>query len=136
MKQLQIACVPANWDKSTITATGLTRNGRAALPKTTAAADLPQPWFSVWRGIVAALESLDPNGWAATFILAEKHYAAQESQEEGEEPSEPTPYIHLTIHRRWDDNTTAEPLPLDIQEAAAVQLFDWLIADDAPASIG
>lgn len=130
MKQLQIACVPANWDKSTITATGLTRNGRAALPKTTAAADLPQPWFSVWRGIVAALESLDPNGWAATFILAEKHYAAQESQEEGEEPSEPTPSIHLTIHRRWDDQTTAEPLPLDIPEIEAVQLFDWLTEDE------
>lgn len=130
MKQLQIACVPANWDKSTITATGLTRNGRAALPRTTTAADLPEPWFSVWRGIVAALESLDPNGWAATFILAEKQYAAPD------EETEPTPSIHLTIHRRWDDKTTAEPLPLDIQEAAAVQLFDWLTADDAPASIG
>lgn len=134
MKQLQIACVPANWDKSTITATGLTRNGRAALPRTTTAADLPEPWFSVWRGIVAALESLDPNGWAASFILAEKQYAAQESQEEGEEPSEPTPYIHLTIHRRWDDMTTAEPLPLDIPEEAAVQLFDWLTEDETPAS--
>lgn len=130
MKQLQIACVPANWDKSTITATGLTRHGRAALPKTTTAAYLPEPWFSVWRGIVAALESLDPNGWAATFILAEKQYAAQESQEEGAEPSELTPSIHLTIHRRWDDQTTAEPLPLDIPETEAVQLFDWLTEDE------
>lgn len=124
MKQLQIACVPANWDKSTITATGLTRNGRAALPKTTTAADLPEPWFSVWRGIVAALESLDPNGWAATFILAEKQYAVPD------EEAEPVPYIHLTIHRRWDDQTTAEPLPLDIKETEAVQLFDWLTADE------
>ncbi|MDO5450162.1 MAG: hypothetical protein Q4F30_04635, partial [Akkermansia sp.] len=70
------------------------------------------------------LESLDPNGWAATFILAEKRYAAQE---EGQ--GEPAPCIHLTIHRRWDDQTTAEPLPLDIQEIEAVQLFDWLTAD-------
>lgn len=124
MKQLQIACVPANWDKSTITATGLTRNGRAALPKTTTAADLPEPWFSVWRGIVAALESLDPNGWAATFILAEKQFTAPD------EETEPTPCIHLTIHRRWDDMTTAEPLPLDIPEEAAVQLFDWLTEDE------
>lgn len=124
MKQLQIACVPANWDKSTITATGLTRNGRAALPKTTTAADLPEPWFSVWRGIVAALESLDPNGWAATFILAEKQFIAQEGEE-----TEPVPSIHLTIHRRWDDQTTAEPLPLDIPETEAVQLFDWLTED-------
>lgn len=123
MKQLQIACVPANWDKSTITATGLTRNGRAALPKTTTAADLPEPWFFVWRGIVAALESLDPNGWAATFILAEKQYTALD------EETEPVSYIHLTIHRRWDDNTTAEPLHLDIQEESAVQLFDWLTED-------
>lgn len=124
MKQLQIACVPANWDKSTITATGLTRNGRAALPRTTTAADLPEPWFSVWRGIVAALESLDPNGWAATFILAEKQCAAQD------EETEPTPSIHLTIHRRWDDQTTAEPLSLDIEETEAVQLFDWLTEDE------
>ena len=131
MKQLQIACVPANWDKSTITATGLTRNGRAALPKTTTAADLPEPWFSVWRGIVAALESLDPNGWAATFILAEKQFTAQEGEE-----TEPVPCIHLTIHRRWDDQTTAAPLPLDIQDPAAVQLFDWLTEDETPASNG
>lgn len=124
MKQLQIACVPANWDKSTITATGLTRNGRAALPKTTTAADLPEPWFSVWRGIVAALESLDPNGWAATFILAEKQYAVPD------EETEPVPYIHLTIHRRWDDQTTAEPLPLDIPVTEAVPLFDWLTEDE------
>lgn len=143
MKQLQIACVPANWDKSTITATGLTRNGRAALPRTTTAADLPEPWFSVWRGIVAALESLDPNGWAASFIIADKRYTyptppepvGEQVPEQPQWQDEPVPYIHLTIHRRWDDNTTAEPIELPVESQEAVALFDHLTEDNVPGII-
>lgn len=137
MKTIQIACTPENWDKSTITATGMTRNGRAALPKSTVAKDLPEPWLTIWHAIVSELEKLDPNGWAATFILVDKQVRT-EYPEPNEDEAEPEPtvveYIHLTINRRWDDNTTAEPVALDIEDENAVALFDWLTEDETPAS--
>lgn len=140
MKKIQIACTPDNWDNSTITALGMTRNGRAALPKSTVAKDLPEPWLTVWHEIVRELQKLDPNGWAATFILVDKQVRT-EYQELNESTTEPGPeptvveYIHLTINRRWDDNTTAEPVLLDIEDENAVALFDWLTRDEQPAAV-
>lgn len=139
-KQIQIACTPANWDNSTITALGITRNGRPALPKSTPAKDLPEPWLTIWHAIVQQLQKLDPNGWAATFILVDKQTRTEYPEpNEGGEESEPMPeptvveYIHLTINRRWDDNTTAEPVALDIEDENAVALFGWLTRDEQPA---
>lgn len=135
MKTIQIACVPANWDNSTITAVGMTRNGRAALPKSTVAKDLPEPWLTVWHTIVKELQKLDPNGWAASFIMVGKQARYEYPEPNGSEV-EPEPtvveYIHLTINRRWDDNTTAEPVALDIEDENVVALFDWLIRDEQP----
>lgn len=138
MKTIQIACTPANWDNSTITAVGMTRHGRSALPKSTAAKDLPEPWLTVWHTIVQELQKLDPHGWAATFILVDKQVRTEYPEpNEGEPEPGPEPttveYIHLTINRRWDDNTTAEPVSLDIEDAPAVELFDWLTRDEQPA---
>ena len=154
MKTIQIACVPANWDESTITAVGVTRNGRAALPKSTVAKDLPEPWLTVWHGIVQELQKLDPNGWAASFILVDKQVRHEYPEPNEGGPSTPDPasgsgyaeaaplrnsgepeptvveFIHLTINRRWDDATTAEPVELDIDDEHAVGLFDWLTADE------
>lgn len=137
MKTIQIACVPENWDNSTITAVGMTRNGRAALPKSTVAKDLQEPWLTIWHAIVNELQKLDPNGWAATFILVGKQVRYEYPEPNGSEAdTEPGPeptveeYIHLTITRRWDDNTTAEPVQLDIEDENAVALFDWLTADE------
>lgn len=141
MKALQIACTPENWDNSTITAVGITRNGRTALPKSTAAKDLPEPWLAVWHAIVKELQKLDPNGWAATFIQCTKYNVpvfaeasprqASANLEEAEAEPETRAGIHLLIHRRWDDATTAEPVELDIDDQYAVELFDWLTADEA-----
>lgn len=133
MKTIQIACVPGNWDDSTITAVGMTRNGRPALPKSTVAKDLPEPWLTIWHAIVQQLQQLDPNGWASTFILVDKQTRTDEQEPNGgETETEPTvvEYIHLTIHRRWDDNTTAEPVTLDIVDQNALALFDWLTRDE------
>lgn len=112
------------------------RNGRKALPKSTTATDLPEPWLTVWHAIVQELQKLDPNGWAATFILVDKQTRTEYPEpNEGEAEPEPTEveYINLTINRRWDDNTTAEPVDLDIEDENAVALFDWLTRDEQPA---
>ena len=114
MKTLQIACVPADWDASTITAVGLRRNGRQALPITTTASDLPEPWLSVWHGLVEPLRGVAPGEWAATFI------ECQLAEDENGEPA-----VELIIHRRWDDNTTAEPLAMQL-EGEAVSFFEYL----------
>lgn len=79
MKQVQIAIARkatssgTYWDDSIITAVGMQRNGRSACPKATVAKDLPEPWLSVWHAIITELSKLDTNGWAATFIMADKH---------------------------------------------------------------
>lgn len=110
MKTIQIACVPADWDASTITAVGLTRNGRQALPITRTARQLPEPWLTCWHGLVETLRGVAPGEWAATFILAAC---------DGES-------VGLTIHRRWDDATTAEPLELELDAPEAVAFFEYL----------
>lgn len=116
MKTIQIACVPAAWDASTITAVGLTRNGRRALPVTRTARELPEPWLTCWHGLVETLRGVAPGEWAATFILARLVDAA------GDAPAA----VVLTIHRRWDDDTTAEPVELRLEQPEAVAFFEYL----------
>lgn len=143
MKQVQIAIARkatskgTNWDDSVITAVGMQRNGRSACPKSAVAKDLPEPWLPVWHAIIQELSKLDPNGWAATFIMGEKLQEMVQPEPAGE-TQDPEPvvreYINLTIHRMWDDNTTAEPIILPIEQPEAVAFFDWLTRDEQPAS--
>ncbi len=116
MKTIQIACVPADWDASTITAVGLTRNGRKALPVTRTARELPEPWLTVWHGLVDTLRGIAPGEWAATFIMARLVDAV------GDAPAA----VELTVHRRWDDGTTAEPVCLRLEQPEAVAFFEFL----------
>jgi hypothetical protein len=119
MKTLQIACVPADWDASTLTAIGLTRNGRQALPVTITARELPESWLTVWHGLVDALRGVAPGEWAAIFIECTRVTA-----ESGESA------VSLSIHRRWDDATTAEPLVMQLESPEAVAFFEFLTADE------
>jgi hypothetical protein len=65
-----------------------------------------------------------PGEWAASFIEAQ--LVAMPADATG---TEPQPVISLTIHRRWDDLTTAEPLLMQL-EGAAVAFFEFLTADE------
>lgn len=127
MKQIQIACVPADWDESTITAIGMLRNERKALPVTTIAKELPEQWLAVWHGLVNTLKGVAPGEWAATFITAE--LVIIPNIVEGEEEIEETQAIQLTIHRQWDDCTTADPISMDLADAPAIAFFEWLTQD-------
>ena len=120
MKKIQIACDPTNWDESTITVCGLQRNGRQALPVTTTARDLPEPWLTCWQGLVKTLRGVAPGEWAATFITAAISPATEDF---------PAAVV-LTIHRRWDDATTAAPLSLRLEQPEAVAFFEFLTGDD------
>lgn len=126
---LQIACAPDDWDASIITACGLTRGGRALLPQARRAADMPEPWLSVWRSLVEMIRGLDPGGWAATLIIAERT-ERREVTEDGAEGAalagELLPSICMTIYRQWDDGTTAAPVTLDIEQPEALSLYDFL----------
>lgn len=125
MKEIQIACVPENWDKSTITALGMYRNGRRALPVTIIATELEEPWLSVWHGLVATLKGVAPGEWAATYISAVLCEMPIE-ETEGDTQS----VVQLTIYRKWDDMTTAEPIILHMDDANAVAFFNHLTQDD------
>jgi len=116
METIQIACVPADWDASTITAIGLTRNGRQALPVTRTARQLPEPWLTCWPGLVETLRGVAPGEWAATYIEARLRAVDEES----------AAAVVLTVHRRWDDATTAEPLELVLDAPEAVAFFEYL----------
>lgn len=118
MKKLQIACVPAEWDASTITVLGLTKNGRKCLPHSIKAYTLPEPWLTVWHGLVETLKSVAPGEWAASFITA--HLAPGEDEKDA---------VQLTIHRRWDDQTTAEPIRM-LLAGDAVTFFNHLTRDE------
>lgn len=118
MKTIQISCNSKDWNDSDITIIGLTRNGRKALPLTIKPSELEEPLLSIWDGLVQSLKTIAPNEWAANFI--ECHLTTNE--ETNEEA------IELTIFRKWDDNTTDEPLTMTMT-GAAVKFFNTLTQD-------
>lgn len=115
MKTLEIACDINNWNNSDITIIGLSRNGRISFPVTIKAAELEQPLLAMWEGLVASLKTVAPNEWAAQYIDC----ALTTNEETGEE------VVNLTIHRKWDDNTTAEPVYMQMG-GMAVTFFKCL----------
>ena len=125
--EMQISCVPDDWDASKITVTGLQRNGRAALPVTMTACDLHPEWLEVWHGLVNTLKGVAPGEWAAVFITAE--LIELPIPEDAPEGAEPQPAVELKIRRLWDDKTTAPPLELVMEDAAAVAFFHAMTSD-------
>lgn len=96
----------------------MTRNGRNSLPVTIKATELEEPLFTIWNGLVASLKTIAPNEWAAQYI--DCHLITNEETNEQE--------VQLTIFRKWDDNTTDEPLSMTMT-GAAVQFFKTLTQD-------
>lgn len=131
-KEMQISCVPNEWDASRITVTGLQRNGRAALPVTMTARDLPPEWLEVWHGLVNTLKGVAPGEWAAVFITAE--LIDLPIPEDAPEGTEQQPAVELKIRRLWDDKTTAPPLELVMEDAAAVAFFNALTSESVEAA--
>lgn len=128
--QLQITCCPSDWDSSILTAAGITLDdGRTLLPRDITASDLPPDLLAVWHGAVDAISTLDPGGWAATLIIARRGSTTTYAPpaEEGMEPEQiVTPHLTLTIHRRWDDGTTAPPIVQTYPDPYMLAFFDHL----------
>lgn len=118
MKTLEISCNTSNWNESNITITGLTRNGRKSFPVTIKAQELEQPLLMMWEGLVTTLKTVAPNEWAAQYIDC----VLTTNEETGED------VVQLTIHRKWDDNTTAEPVYMTMGDMA-VTFFNLITSD-------
>lgn len=131
-KEMQISCVPNEWDASKITVTGLQRNGRAALPVTMTARDLQPTWLEVWHGLVNTLKGVAPGEWAAVFITAA--LIELPIPEDAPEGAEPQAAVELKIRRLWDDKTTAPPLVFVMEDAAAVAFFNALTSESVEAA--
>ena len=132
--QLQITCHPADWDTSVINAAGIALpDGRTLLPRDIIARDLPSDLLTIWHGAVASIADLDPGGWAATLIIAKRGITTTYADAE-EIDAEPvaihTPHLSLTIHRRWDDGTTAPPIDQTYTDMAMLYFFDILTSPE------
>ena len=124
MKRLQISVKAEEWDESIIFAVGATRNERQIVPRGLVARSLPEPWLTVWHGLVDALRGVAPGEWAATFITAE--LITLPLPEGAEQDAEPPMAVALVVHRRWDDGTTAEPVTMQLDDASAVDFFNFV----------
>lgn len=120
MKTVKIQCATSNWDASLLIVSGLADlHDRTRLPRTLRPAELPEGRLEQWHELVRAIGGIDPGGWAAQHIEAELR-----------DEDENSPVVHLTIARRWDDGTTAEPLEMDMGDNLAVDFFGWLTRDE------
>ena len=131
--RLQITCNPTDWDSSTITAAGITlADGRTLIPRDITARDLPPDLLTIWHGAVDVISSLDPDGWAATLIIAERgeHLEAPTDDEYPYCDAVAVPHLALTIHRRWDDGTTAPPIVQTYPDPYMLHFFDALTSSD------
>ena len=95
---------------------------------------LPEPWATVWRGLVEQLRGVAPGEWAAVYISAamvELERVVEPAEEAAGEPGvvELVPAVELMMRRVWDDGTTAEPVELVMEDSAAVSFFDFLTTD-------
>lgn len=124
MKRLQVSVRAEEWDESIIFAVGATRNGRQMVPRGLVARLLPEPWITVWHGLVEKLRGVAPGEWAATFISAEQ--ITLPLPEDAEPEAVPQVGVALVVHRRWDDGTTAEPVEMVLPGDAAVGFFDFV----------
>lgn len=124
MKKIQIAVKMDDWDGSVLYALGRQRNGRQLVPVGIVARDLPEPWLTVWHGLVVQLRGVAPGEWAATFISAE--LTTLPLPADVPEGTALQQAVALVVHRRWDDGTTAEPVELVLADFAAVEFFEHL----------
>ena len=122
MKKLQIAVKVDDWDGSVLYALGRQLNGRQLVPVGGVARDLPEPWLTVWHGLVEQLRGVAPGEWAATYIEAE--LTTLPLPEDAPEDTAPQQAVALVVRRRWDDGTTAEPVELVLEAPEAVAFFD------------
>lgn len=122
MKKLQIAVKVDDWDGSVLYAVGRQLNGRQLVPVGIVARDLPEPWLTVWHGLVKQLRGVAPGEWAATYISAE--LTTLPLPEDAPEDTAPQQAVALVVRRRWDDGTTAEPVELVLEAPEAVAFFD------------
>lgn len=131
--ELQIVCEPGAWNKSTFSVVGARKNGRLRMPQKCAVEDLPERWFAVWCAMVEQLRGVAPGEWAAVYIsakLVEVERVIEPADEAAGEPGvvETVPAVALRLRRVWDDGTTAEPVELVMEDAAAVAFFEYLTA--------
>lgn len=124
MKKIQIAVKMDDWDGSVLYALGRRLNGRQLVPVGIVARDLPEPWLTVWHGLVEQLRGVAPGEWAATYISAE--LTTLPLPEDAPEDTAPQQAVALVVRRRWDDGTTAEPVELVLADFAAVEFFEHL----------
>lgn len=138
-KQVQVTCHEADWDASILFGCNIPLNGRVLTPRRLVAADLPAAQLAVWHDVVEQLKGLAPGEWTATLIVAERgekqpDAPTGEAGEPSEEPSleqQPIPIVRAEVYRKWDDGTTAEPIGYCFEEAAVLELFDWLVSPEA-----
>lgn len=120
MKTVGIQCATSDWDASLLIIGGLANlHGRTRLPKTLRPTDFPADKLEQWHELVRAIGGIDPGGWAAQHIAAELR-----------DEDVNAPVVHLTIARRWDDGTTADPLEMDMGDNLALDFFGWLTRDE------
>ena len=124
MRRLQIAVRATDWDASVLYAVGAELNGRMVVPRGVVAGELPEPWLTVWHGLVEQLRGVAPGEWAATFITAE--LTALPLPVDAVPDAVPQVGVALVVHRRWDDGTTAEPVEMVLPGDAAVGFFDFV----------
>ena len=125
--ELQIVCEPGRWHDCTFAVVGLRRGGREVMPKRRAVAELPEPWAGVWSAMVERLRGVAPGEWAAVYIAARR--VEREVVPEEPRAAELVQGVKLTVHRVWDDGTTAAPFELLMEDAAAVAFFEYLTAE-------
>lgn len=120
MKTVIIQCDPTNWDESLLIVFGLPMlHDRARLPRSLRPTALPADRLEQWHELARAIGGIDPGGWAAQHIEAELR-----------DKDVNAPVVHLTIARRWDDGTTAEPMEMDMSDNVALDFFGWLTRDE------
>lgn len=127
MTTLQIITNPADWDKSILQSVGRidSATGRAINPTATqlVAKDLPEPQYSVWRGVVDKLRAAGGGNWNCVNVDASNHIQVMHSETE-DETETTQEVIILRLSRSWADGTTdTDTLVLDA--APVINFFNW-----------
>lgn len=70
MKVISIQTTPEDWNKSSITAIGVRKDGWNVSPSVTTivAEDLPEPWLTIWEETVESIREIGEGEWDVTSM--------------------------------------------------------------------
>lgn len=127
MKVISIQTTPDDWNKSSITAIGVRKDGWNVSPSVTTivAEDLPEPWLTIWNAMVEYIRGIGGGEWDVTSMSITRIDAYTDEDTGIVSPAK----LNSTCILSKGDSTRMESM--ELPQTEAVDFFDYWTSSEA-----